>query len=360
MKTIRAWWIPAEDDGEEREYEWEYLNREYGIELFYGRNQKKFQLERVAAGEYALVVLDSSVDSLEFLDDFPNRSVIAFFVSDETYSATRTCKLLMNSSIRAVYRDYPIRGFRGLSFYPRLFLSSLSMLRKFDMKLQSWLIAFSSGIAIVGKQFVMRFMSALFRKEIKHLPLGYTGSFANNYSQQFSIRSEESIITHSISGIERNALIKKDKETFFAGQRGNFDRQVFLKSALNSNLNVMRVNETYGGPVESNERKKAQKDYFAGLLDSRFSICPSGNYSVESFRFLESLLLQALPIVPRAVLSDPLYFSLSENSWIQQDAQWFRDFPEKRRIKLLLQELEVFDNRRQRVIKELMFNEANF
>lgn len=359
MKNIRAWWIPAEDDGEEREYEWEYLNREYGIELFYGRNQKKFQLERVAAGECALVVLDSSVDSLEFLDDFPNRSVIAFFVSDETYSAIKTCRLLMNSSIREVYRDYPIRGLRGLLFYPGLLISSFCTLRKYDMKFRLWLVAFGSGVAIVGKQIVMQCISSLIRKRIKHIPLGYTGSFAEKYSQYFSIRSEESLISHSIAEIRSDSNIRKSKETFFAGQRGKFDRQVFLKSAQSLNLNIGRINETYGGPVELNEKKRAQREYFLGLLHSRFSICPSGNYSVESFRFLESLLVQALPIVPKEVLSDPLYFANSENSWNQQDKKWFRNFPEKRRIDLILQELATLDIRRRKIIKELQSNEAN-
>jgi hypothetical protein len=359
MKTIRAWWIPAEDDGEEREYEWDYLNREYGIKLFYGKNQKKFQLERVAAGACALVVLDSSVNSLDFLHDFPNRSVIAVLASDETYSAIKTCKLLINSSIKVIYRDYPIRGLRGLLLYPELLVSSLHSLRKYDIKFRLWLVAFISGVAIVGKQFVMKFISSLMRKEIKHLPLGYTGSFSENYSRYFSIRSEESLITHSIAEISCDRYIKKGAETFFAGQRGKFDRQSFLKSAQSSNLYIGRINETYGGPVELNEREMAQREYFSGLIHSRFSICPSGNYSVESFRFLESLLVQALPIVPRAVLSDPLYFSLSVNTWIQQGAYWFRDFPEKSRIDLILQELVALDDRRQQIITELRSNGTN-
>ena len=59
MKTIRAWWIPAEDHLDEREYKWPYLNREYGIRLFYGGNQKKNQLQKINNHGRALLVLDN-------------------------------------------------------------------------------------------------------------------------------------------------------------------------------------------------------------------------------------------------------------------------------------------------------------
>ena len=56
MKSINGWWIPAEDGGKEREYKWDYLNREYGIKLFYGKNQKKVQLEKARRGKTTLIV----------------------------------------------------------------------------------------------------------------------------------------------------------------------------------------------------------------------------------------------------------------------------------------------------------------
>lgn len=360
MKNINGWWIPAEDGGEGREYKWDYLNREYGIKLFYGKNQKKVQLERAGRGKTTLIVMDNSVTSLDFLSDFPKRSVTAFLVSDETYSAIKTCKLLMHPSIKIVFRDYPLRSIRGIFFYPRLFISSATMLLKYERDFSSWFSAFISGIAMMGKQVAMRSISKLSRKEIRHLPLGYTGTFASNYSNFFSVNAGESLVTHAIRGITSNEMLKKREETFFAGQRGKFDRRVFLNSARSLKLNVNHVHETYGGPAEVEDRRKAQINYFCGLLNSRFSICPSGNYSVESFRYLESLLMQALPIVPRSVLSDPLYSNFSVETWRYQDAEWFRKFPEVLRTTLIKQKLEKLDIQIKTIIAELRLNEVNF
>jgi hypothetical protein len=119
------------------------------------------------------------------------------------------------------------------------------------------------------------------------------------------------------------------------------------------------VHKTYGGPLDEEERSKAQKKCSIGLLNSRFSFCPSENYGVESFRYLESLLLQALPIVPRTVLSDPLYFNYSIETWGFQDAEWFRSFPEVLRISLIKQKLEKLDSRIKAIIAELRLNEVN-
>jgi hypothetical protein len=233
------------------------------------------------------------------------------------------------------------------------------MLLKYERDVYAWFAAFVSGIAMMGKQIAMRSISKLSRKEIRHLPLGYTGNFASNYSESFSLNEKESLITHAIKGIASNEKLKKREESFFAGQRGKFDRRVFLNSARSLKLNVNQVHETYGGPLDVEERSKAQKNYFYGLLNSRFSICPSGNYSVESFRYLESLLLQALPIVPRTVLSDPLYFNYSIETWGYQDAEWFRNFPEVLRISLIKQKLEKLDSRIKAIIAELRLNEVN-
>lgn len=70
MKIVRAWWIPAEDSGPEREYLWPYVNREIGIHLHYGGDQASIQLGRIDDGEKALVFIDSSVKDTIFWISF--------------------------------------------------------------------------------------------------------------------------------------------------------------------------------------------------------------------------------------------------------------------------------------------------
>ena len=55
------------------------------------------------------------------------------------------------------------------------------------------------------------------------------------------------------------------------------------------------------------------KEYMELLADSRLSLCPCGAYSMETFRFFESILMGALPIVDRL----PKF-------WYYEEAPFFR------------------------------------
>ncbi len=342
MKTIRAWWIPAEDNGDEREYKWPYLNREYGIRLFYGGNQKEYQFQKIKNGERALLVLDNSIRSLDFLKDFPPRSVILMLVSDEIYSARLTCRLLCKSAIYSIYRDYPLRGFSGLMKYPGTLIASVISCIRFKLKVSSLLKAFIAGLAMLLKQLTITLFAKILRKPVQHLPLGYTGSFATNFQIDKHLKDDDSFIDFSLRVISDGEFENKSEETFFSGQRGNFDRQLFLETARHHGLGIRSIHSFFGGPEKLEERVRAERDFFEGLKVSRFSICPSGNYSAESFRFLESLLLQSLPLMPAGILSDPLYRNSFSRSWKLSSLLELKNFPEDKRIDFIRRNLEDF------------------
>ena len=346
MKTIRAWWIPAEDNGDEREYKWPYLNREYGIRLFYGGNQKEYQFQKIKNGERALLVLDNSIKSLDFFKDFPPRSVIVMLVSDEIYSARLTCGLLCNSSIYSIYRDYPLRGFSGITKYPRTLTASFFSCIRFKLKISAFLKAFFAGLVMLLKQLTINLFAKILRKKVQHLPLGYTGSFATNFQIDKHLKDDDSFIDFSLKAISDGEFEIKSEETFFSGQPGNFDRQLFLETARHHGLGIRSIHGSFGGPENLEERVRAEKDYFEGLKVSRFSICPSGNYSAESFRYLESLLLQSLPLMPARILSDPLYRNSFSHSWKLNSHHELKNFPENKRIDFILRNLEDFYSKR--------------
>jgi hypothetical protein len=353
MKTIRAWWIPAEDDGDEREYKWPYLNREYGIRLFYGGNQIDYQFQKIKNGERALLVLDNSIKSLDFLKDFPPRSVIVMLVSDEIYSTRLTCGLLCNGSIHSIYRDFPLRGFSGLMKYPRTLTASIFSCIRFKLKISSLLKAFIAGLAMLLKQLTITSLAKILRKQVQQLPLGYTGSFATNFQIDKHLKDEDSFIDFSLKGILNSKFEIKIEETYFSGQRGNFDRQLFLETARHHGLGIRSIHVSFGGPEKLEEKFSAEKDYFEGLKMSRFSICPSGNYSAESFRFLESLLLQSLPLMPAGILSDPLYRNSFSRSWKLSSHIELKNFPENKRIDFILRNLEDFYSTRNAIRSDL-------
>jgi hypothetical protein len=353
MKTIRAWWIPAEDDGDEREYKWPYLNREYGIRLFYGGNQIDYQFQKIKNGERALLVLDNSIKSLDFLKDFPPRSVIVMLVSDEIYSTRLTCGLLCNGSIHSIYRDYPLRGFSGLMKYPRTLTASIFSCIRFKLKISSLLKAFIAGLAMLLKQLTITSFAKILRKQVRQLPLGYTGSFATNFQVDKHLEDDDSFIDFSRKGILNSKFEIKSEETYFSGQRGNFDRQLFLETSRHHGLGIRSIHVSFGGPEKLEEKFSAEKDYFEGLKMSRFSICPSGNYSAESFRFLESLLLQSLPLMPAGILSDPLYRNSFSRSWKLSSHIELKNFPENKRIDFIVRNLEDFYSTRNAIRSDL-------
>ena len=267
-------------------------------------------------------------------------------VSDEIYSARLTCGLLCNISIYSIYRDYPLRGFSGITKYPRTLTASFFSCIRFKLKISAFLKAFFAGLVMLLKQLTINLFAKILRKKVQHLPLGYTGSFATNFQIDKHLKDDDSFIDFSLKAISDGEFEIKSEETFFSGQRGNFDRQLFLETARHHGLGIRSIHGSFGGPENLEERVRAEKDYFEGLKVSRFSICPSGNYSAESFRYLESLLLQSLPLMPARILSDPLYRNSFSHSWKLNSHYELKNFPEDKRIDFLRRNLEDFYSKR--------------
>lgn len=306
MKIVRAWWIPAEDGGPEREYHWPYVNNEFGIRLYYGGDQKSIQLARVKNGKKAIIFVDSSVKSFDFLDLFPARSVVVFFVSDETYSAWSTIQVLIKPSTSKIFRDYPLGNFIETIHYPAILIRAIQEKFAFKVPMKPLFRAFFSGIMIVSKQYCMVSLSFLVKKRLDWLPLGYTYGFAENYKRHFKVGTNISILQHSLKMLTDQGDSTNKSNVFFSGQLGGFDRQVIIKRSQAFGLELGPIFEKFGGPQDPVARKEAELNYFLGLLGSEFSICPPGNYSTQTFRYLESLILHSYPLLKKWVLSDPI------------------------------------------------------
>jgi len=314
MFADRAWWIPAENEGKEKEYVWPFINKEFGLRLFYGGNQKEIQLRRISVHGSALIFIDSSIKNLGFLDDFPSRSVNIFYVSDETYSSIKVSKVLMNRATRNIYRDYPIHPPRNIRTWPVTILHSAIRAIRVKLDPLKVLKAIFAGIVLAWKQLMIIAVSKFMLKEVKKIPLGYTGGFANEFIRFFKLEEEDSIIDFSIKN-SKKIVAAKTSTIFFTGQIGKCDRQLMLLEANRLGLNIGPIHDGFGGPPEPQLRERAIFTHFDGLRRSLFSLVPPGNYSPESFRMLESLLLIALPLAPRSALSNPFYLSKFGDTW---------------------------------------------
>lgn len=310
MSTEFGWWIPAEEGGHEREYFWPYLNRELSIRLLYGGDQVSRQLSRIESGKYGLVVVDSSVKKFEFLKYFPPRSIVVFSASDETYSLRQTAKILKAQSVAFVMREYPVRTKVRLDLINQIF--KLIPLAKQNKLLAKLLISVVSGITMYFKQLGILIIAGVFQKKFIHCPLGYTGKFATAYDSFKKEDPNKSIIE---AVVVTSDSIQKTQTLFFAGQRGSSERQLMLSQAEESGYGPFEIFDYFGGPAEFNANSLGGSDYVQGLSESKFSLCPPGNYSAETFRFLESLLLFSYPLRPSAVLSDPSFINKLKFSW---------------------------------------------
>jgi len=314
MYANRGWWIPAEDGGPEREYFWPYLNRELGIHLYYGGSQSESQLERIRECGSALIFMDSSVKDLGFLKNFPDKTVNVFLISDETYNSLLSTRLLLSKATKRLYRDYPIHPIRNILHLPKIVFNSFVKGYKNGVSLRLYFRAFAAGLILSAKQVCMYFATILTRKSLGYLPLGYTGSYASKFEEIYELTSESSLIDFSINNCM--TLQKgKSNSVFFSGQRGNFDRQLMLAEARELKLNLGPIHQKFGGPDEPDSRQTAVNQYFYGLQSNCYSLCPPGNYSPETFRYIESLLLWAYPLLPKRVLSNPLYQASMDDSW---------------------------------------------
>jgi hypothetical protein len=315
MYANRAWWIPAEDGGTEREYFWPYINSELGLKLIYGGSQREIQLERIRNYGHAIIFIDSSVKNFNFLRFFPKKSVIIFQMSDETYSTISTLRLLSQNAVFKVYRDYPIRSSKNIIGWPlKCFRKLISALNN-NISIVLFARALLAGLVIACRQLLIRFASKFLGKLFGHIPLGYTNNFDEEYRRIFSLEENVSLVKFALNQIESSKMAKSSDAAFFAGQRGNFDRQLMIAEARSGKQEVERIYEKFAASDIPANQKIAVSNYVQGIMRSKFSICPPGNYSAESFRYLESLLLQSFPLQADFVLTDPLFRNSLFPNW---------------------------------------------
>jgi len=314
--TSFVWWLPAEDGSEEREFVRQYLNRELGIVLLYGGDQPTRQLERYSKGLPILVATDSTDSKLFLLRQFPKKSVILFLIGDEKYDLKVNLRAIFSSRISHLVREYPLPSFGSIFRIPIVLVANLLAVLRFPRLLPDAFIALFKGIKMSLSQTLILSLTKLC--DVKHinLPLGYTNEFAENVSSFLNLSRSESLVEGAASLIETQK--RRDVTFFFSGQSGQFERKLMRKVFESKKI---AIGPFYPGYMGKNSKlRDVVANYCEGLRNAKYALCPAGNWSRESFRFFESLILGATPISSRYVLSDPLSKPLSEDSfatWLQ-------------------------------------------
>jgi hypothetical protein len=155
-----------------------------------------------------------------------------------------------------------------------------------------------------------------FSKDIIYLPIGYTNLFARSIVTFVSHHSELGI-DENISLLQMSETLNRNFEKkiifCFSGQKGKFWRTKAIEdfrrwNTSNSNFAIkINVRKGFSGTEGANGvTESVGLNYVQELLASRFVLCPPGNYSIYTFRFLESIVSGALPLYCYPCPSDPI------------------------------------------------------
>lgn len=284
-------------------------------------------------GDFIAKVIDSSTNSattdckslvflcgneqeeLEVLTGLPENSIWVFLYADETYLPRLNRKVMKIKAVKGIIRPY----WNSSQNYSRDWFSCLLrffLTCKHREKISLIKLAFA-GIILVHRQKYIQRLCDKYEKVIIKVPLGYTNGFARYLRQHKKMKCTcVSLVAHSLHEnlIER----RRDYSVSFVGQIGNIQRQKFVditeemvfanNQLLNGTIKVVR-RKNFGGTVGSNSATmETFREFIEIGLNSRFGLCPPGNFAGETFRFFEILCLGALPIEASAVISDPAFF----------------------------------------------------
>jgi hypothetical protein len=142
-------------------------------------------------------------------------------------------------------------------------------------------------------------------------PLGYTNMFIHELSTLGLISNDNSLF--NIEFLSKFIDCKIQTMTF-VGANGSWTRRLAIEkmNILVSDSDYRFVQNSY---QSLNTNSKLKTDYIESLMKSKFILCPPGNLTNKTFRYLESLLMGALPILPPATIQDNhLWNTWSESS----------------------------------------------
>lgn len=270
--------------------------------------------ELIDVGIRPIVQIGQNCEEIVELQEFPKNSLIVHLYADETYQIANNIKLIRLPSAYKILRSYPIPRIQILgifsslaSFLTDVFHSSKQLSKK--KLIRYW----AAGIVMASRQILIKLLETVYRRESESFSLGYTDIFCKSYLRTVKTRFKEVIDDESsLFSISDNTLDKiiksKDFDLCFVGQRGNVVREIAVEQSSKVKNSRIVIRDKFGGSLGFNDSTEdTGTEYLEILLNSRFNLCPPGNYSGYSFRIMESLVCATNPIINNYPLTDPFF-----------------------------------------------------
>lgn len=314
---------------EEPVSETDFLSRELGIAW---RVLTHSELERVIheyrpGASRCLIATSGPIQVLDLVRRAPQDSVVLLILGDEAHDR---CALELASldAVHKVFKQYSwdrMGSWAYLTSIVTFFIDSVGS----GVRWKDILKQVVKGVRSRRRQQAWQALGS----RVLPFPLGYTTAFAGAYAELHSVPPTMSLI--NASTIESN--MKEKCDFGFSGDRGQAQRQVCLSRVAREHSAIVRWTK---GRWNGALGKEQAAQYVGELKRCRFSLCPPGGTSNETFRITESVICGALPVLltscvsQGAWLADGLRLGIVRQSWKQS----FREstgMSEESRLELL-------------------------
>jgi hypothetical protein len=290
----------------------EFISRELGWEHF---PLEEFKLETDWSqfdGNVVVIAVGTNLSELNLLHKIPKKSVFVHLYADETYHPILNLKLLKCRSVKGVIRSYGIRKQRFVES-ELIFLKSVQL--NFGLKHLQNLFRYTRSllagqILLLRQQFVLLIHRHYKVLSIDFVP-GYTNLFAKTLLQVIGHDTSRESLLRLNYLCEYVSNIDRKFKFFFMGQNGTYWRRYAVDVLRHSQflpMSAIIVRDSFGGTLGANGASlETGQEYVSGLLNSQVSICPPGNYSSSTFRYLESVICGAIPAIAEGIPTDTLF-----------------------------------------------------
>jgi len=295
----------------------EFWRREFKAKFLPKSGNYLDEMQRlIEGGIRPIVQIGQNPEEIIALKRFPKDSLIIHLYADETYRINTSIKLMKLPATYKILRSYPIPKLQILGIFFSFYSLLLDVLNsRTRLNVKNLAVFWAAGIVMASRQVQIKFLEKYYRKVSIPISLGYTDIFCNSYVNFMNGNFHEPLdVNESLFQIKKTTLAKvlKGKESYlcFVGQRGNIEREIAVAQSLRMQNSQIIIRDKFGGSLGFNDSTSVTgNQYLKLMLNSRFSLCPPGNYSGFSFRLMESLICGTYPIVKNYALTDPFFIN---------------------------------------------------
>jgi hypothetical protein len=325
-------------------HEFSFATLELGWDQVLLQQLSKQDMKKIVDAKKVLVLyMGNDSTELDVIQGYGLKNVWVWLYGDETFSLRLNFQTLRNKSIAGVIRPYPLYKtifIKDVLNFFKYYLQVSSNEKKRKLKVKYFVASFIRVCNI----YIVALFHKIYRKSYYNFYPGYTNLFALSLKNELSSKELSN----------RSSLILNKFDTFtsstryidfcFMGQSGSPDRKHAinqLRTLPSCSKKMILERQDFGGSQGTNVATRNNvSEYITALRSSKFSICPSGNYSGATFRWLESIALGSVPMLSTRISSDPAFQAPGNNllatfkSW-DELFQIAEKITEPQRIKLL-------------------------